>query len=483
MTFKHLRLSGWRQFKSVEIDFHPNLTIVTGSNGAGKTTILNVLNAHYGWQGQLVSTPMSAGAIGGGYTYLSDLWDVDLIPLTSLFLEHEATKRAALDSAKGGMTAEYLEQLESQLGQVLSQISPKKRGSLATAFVRWVDSGRFDPIDMTAAEQKDNRPIGQVGFIDGTISQILVPTKVTTSYQVQFSPRQQVKGLHIPSHRPIYAYQPVQSIATAPKGREQMIAQYTEIIRNRYMGHHHERTPNYYIKETLITLATFGYGNQVVDAVPEYLSLFEDFQKVLSLVLPPTLGFQRLSIRIPEVVLVTKTGDFSLDAVSGGLASIIDIAWQLFMYSPKGESFVATYDEPENHLHPELQRSFLPNLLKAFPAVQFIVASHNPFMVSSVPGSNVYVLRYDETNKVVSKLLDTVNRAGTANEILRDVLGLEYTLPLWVEGELDKIVAEFEKEPITPEGLDRLRAKMKALRLDQYVPETIAKLVDAKGDE
>ena len=182
-------------------------------------------------------------------------------------------------------------------------------------------------------------------------------------------------------------------------------------------------------------------------------------------------------------MLVTKTGDFSLDAVSGGLAAIIDVAWQLFMYSPEAEAFVVTYDEPENHLHPELQRSFLPNLIAAFPAVQFIVASHNPFIVSSVPGSNVYVLRYDKTNKVVSSLLDTVNRAGTANEILRDVLGLEYTLPLWVKGELDRIVTEFEKQPITTESLNRLRERMKALGLDKYFPETIVKLADARGDQ
>ena len=58
------------------------------------------------------------------------------------------------------------------------------------------------------------------------------------------------------------------------------------------MGQHHDRTPNYYIKETLISLATFAYGNQVVAAVPEYQKLFEDFQKVPSRVLLPPLGFE-----------------------------------------------------------------------------------------------------------------------------------------------------------------------------------------------
>lgn len=57
---------------------------------------------------------------------------------------------------------------------------------------------------------------------------------------------------------------------------------------------------------------------------------------------------------------------------------IIDITWQLYMFADTSESFVAIIDEPENHLHPELQRNFLGNLIKAFPNVQFIVATHNP---------------------------------------------------------------------------------------------------------
>ena len=122
-------------------------------------------------------------------------------------------------------------------------------------------------------------------------------------------------------------------------------------------------------------------------------------------------------------MLCTKTGNFPIDAVSGGISSIIDITWQLYMFADTSESFVALIDEPENHLHPELQKSFLGNLIKAFPNVQFIVATHNPFMISAVKESNVYVLDYNEEHKVFSTKLDYVNRAGTSNAILREVLG------------------------------------------------------------
>ena len=68
------------------------------------------------------------------------------------------------------------------------------------------------------------------------------------------------------------------------------------------------------------------------------------------------------------------------------------------MFADISESFLVLLDEPENHLHPELQKSFLGNLIKAFPNVQFIVATHNPFMITSQKDSNVYVLDYNDKN-------------------------------------------------------------------------------------
>ncbi|MFL1399228.1 AAA family ATPase, partial [Acinetobacter baumannii] len=61
--------------------------------------------------------------------------------------------------------------------------------------------------------------------------------------------------------------------------------------------------------------------------------------------------------------------------------SIIDLAWQIFLYSHDKDEFVVTIDEPENHLHPSMQRSLLNDFVKAFPKAQFIVVTHSPFIV------------------------------------------------------------------------------------------------------
>lgn len=177
------------------------------------------------------------------------------------------------------------------------------------------------------------------------------------------------------------------------------------------------------------------------------------------------------------MLICTDSGEFPIDAVSGGISSLINIAWQLYMFADRNEKFVAIIDEPENHLHPELQKNFLGNFIKAFPNVQFIIATHNPFMITSQKDSNVYVLNYNDEKKVYSQKLDYINKAGTSNEILRNVLGIESTMPTWAERELQNIIKKYSEKDLTNDSLSKLKVELNELGLGEYIPETISQIV------
>lgn len=427
MAFKRLSVANWRQFRNVDIEFHDRLTVLTGANGAGKTTLLNLLSRHFGWQGTLVSTPRRRA---NEKIFHSDYWTED-----------------SLEAFEEWLSSRTKESEEPPL-----------------------------PPEPSGPRQQ----IGNLAYSNGRVAAIEVSPYVGPSYNVDIMAQQEQKGMHIPSHRPIYSYQSVENIPTVPRKRSQAFATYLGIVQTRYYGGHHQRTPNYFMKETLIALAAFGYGNPAIDRDEESLQTFEGFQRVLRLVLPPSLGFQRLSIRLPEVVLVTRSGDFSLDAVSGGISSLVDLAWQIFMFAGEGEPFVVTLDEPENHLHPELQRTVLGSLLSAFPNVQFICASHNPFIVTSVPDSHIYALRYGTDHRVYSDFLSVVDRTGSSNEVLRDVLGLPSSSPAWVDQHLKDIESSLSDRPITQDLLAELRQRLTEAGLDRFVPSSLAALTRGK---
>lgn len=404
--FKNLLIHNWRQFAKVEISFHPRLTVLTGANGAGKTTILHLLNRHWGWNILYVSTPRFSKK--GGRRYWAGFWSKD---------------------------------------------------------------PREDPPADT--------PMNEVGKIDYAAhdqASLMVPSDVGETFEVSILPQHSLPGVYIPSHRPMYIHQKVDQIPTNVDARQQLFDVYLNEIRNRWAINQRVRSPSYMLKQSLISLATFGYGSAAVIPNEEARQTFEGFQEVLSIILPEALGFQQFRIRIPDVILETETGHFTLDAVSGGIAALIDIAWQVYLYSTLANEFVVAIDEPEAHLHPALQRSVLPSLLQAFPQAQFIVATHNPFVVGSTEDSAVYVLNFGDDHRVRSHLLDQVNKAGTANDLLRDVLGLESTSAVWVEATIHEILDRLKQRPLSQDVLDELRTDLGRLGLSRYLPDAVDKL-------
>lgn len=409
LNFSYLHLKAWRQFADVEISFNERMTILTGANGAGKTTILNLLARHFGWSIDLIGT-----------------------------------------------------------------LKITRRG----AWRYFSSAGKIDYEN----DQNFSCPIGTIKYSNQEEATLSVPVEVSENYRIEIANQQTVDGVYITSHRPVYAYQRVKQIPTQISATDQLFDQYINNLRQYYVPRAQIESPSYRLKSALISLAVFGYGNEAVEANVEAKSIFESFQKVLCRVLPADLEFCKIEIRLPDVILVCKHNEFSLDAASGGIAALIDLSWQIHMKSQTSDHFCVVLDEPENHLHPRLQRTVLPGLLDAFPNIQFITATHNPFVVTSVPDSTVVVLDFEDGFVKSRNLLD-LDRAASANQVLSDVLGVPFPMPLWVEDEVDKVVRSLEKSELSERVLTETRAKLADLGLGDMFPTVIERLLDRIGDQ
>lgn len=228
--------------------------------------------------------------------------------------------------------------------------------------------------------------IGTVNLDGENGYDIFVPTKVNTaSYSINLKPfntevTSNLKGLNISSHRFAFSYTKLEHIPTNILSKQQAFTKYTESLRKKIIpGSYYnptEENPTLHMKSTLISLAVFAQGNAFVKKDENSYNLLIGFIEVLKTLLPESLGFYNINMQNGKIVLLTSSGEFLLDSVSGGIGALIELAWQLYMYDEDGE-FVVVIDEIENHLHPTMQRNILPNLLRAFPKVQFIVTTHS----------------------------------------------------------------------------------------------------------
>ena len=75
-------------------------------------------------------------------------------------------------------------------------------------------------------------------------------------------------------------------------------------------------------------------------------------------------------------------------------------------------------DEIDLHLHPRWQARILEDLVRIFPNVQFILTTHSPVVVASVPRGNIRILGEDAATVPAME-----TRGRDTGDILNTVLG------------------------------------------------------------
>jgi AAA domain, putative AbiEii toxin, Type IV TA system len=91
-------------------------------------------------------------------------------------------------------------------------------------------------------------------------------------------------------------------------------------------------------------------------------------------------------------------------ALSDGFRSYIgllaDMLYNMHTVSPKGKltdlAGVVIIDDIDIHLHPGWQREIVPKLAETFPKLQFIITTHSPLVVGTVHAANIRVVEENQ---------------------------------------------------------------------------------------
>lgn len=100
--------------------------------------------------------------------------------------------------------------------------------------------------------------------------------------------------------------------------------------------------------------------------------------------------------------IFTEGKRFKFTEMSDGFAAVLDIVADLILKMQDGKSLTRSYqkegvvliDEIETHLHLGLQKIIMPLLTQVFPNIQFIVTTHSPFVLNSMPNAVAYDLEH-----------------------------------------------------------------------------------------
>ena len=131
---------------------------------------------------------------------------------------------------------------------------------------------------------------------------------------------------------------------------------------------------------------------------------FEDFESLMRQIYQDDHLALEFNYRDYSFKICTEGKKFKFTEVSDGFAAVLDIVADLILKMQDDSSLTRSYqkegivliDEIETHLHLALQKVIMPLLTKVFPNIQFVITTHSPFVLSSMPNAVAYDLEHKE---------------------------------------------------------------------------------------
>lgn len=131
---------------------------------------------------------------------------------------------------------------------------------------------------------------------------------------------------------------------------------------------------------------------------------FEDFESLMRQIYQDDNLALDFNYRDYSFKICTEGKKFKFTEVSDGFAAVLDIVADLILKMQDDSSLTRSYqkegivliDEIETHLHLALQKVIMPLLTKVFPNIQFVITTHSPFVLSSMPNAVAYDLEHQE---------------------------------------------------------------------------------------
>ena len=373
MYINHLELHNFRCFDKLELDFHNQLTVIVGGNGAGKTAILE-------------ATAIAAG------TFFNGMDAIRSIPIKSTDAKY----------------AYYTSGSEQDLQQTYP-VEVSARGTIDNERISWKRS---------------------LNGIDGKTTIKDAAAIIEKTKEIQSRLRKGDKSLILP----IIAYYGTGRMWDFHREKQEgKIPVNTQT--NGYIdcldGNANAKLMKKWFKK--MTITNYQRVEENLGTMPEFEVVCEAMAKCLSLTTDYSDVAFKYSLTADEIVVFYTDvhGNrmrLPLNQLSDGykctISMVADIAYRMATLNPQllsgiltGTPGIVLIDEVDLHLHPEWQQRILADLISIFPKVQFIVSTHAPAVINTVGGEHIVIVN---NNTVTSSPTDTFGR--DVNTIVQTIM-------------------------------------------------------------
>lgn len=378
MKINKLSLSSFRGIKKLDLELNPQLTLLIGANGTGKTSVLDALSILLSWVVARVRRSGTSGQL---------INDLDIQNKSSV----------TLISVEGCTDFDQPKRLAWRLVKTKAGHLP---GESKTELSTITDYAKYINSQISNNLEKCNIPLFAHYKVNRAVLDI--PLRIRKSHTFDL----------------LEAWD--NSLTSASNFRS-----FFEWFRNREDLENEIRGMR-------------GWQQQFLPLLPHEAQFpdiqFPDIQleavrKALNAFLPE---FSDFAVRRNPLRMITQKQDqeIQIDQLSDGekclIALIGDLARRLAIANPARANplegtGVVIIDEIELHLHPKWQRMVLPQLIKTFPNCQFVISTHSPQVISEIDAKHIRIFSRDQDQQI--QVLTPKQSLGlTSNEILDELM-------------------------------------------------------------
>jgi len=400
ISIKSLRLINFRMFHDLKIVFenntkdNSNLTVLIGNNGTGKTTVMEAVEKSLSWlYRNVIKKDVNGESIG-----FDDIRRSQNVDYASIITEFNITDGTSFDielckSTKGFKGTKKSQYADIKLLADILRVSNSGITEYNLPIMTFYSVKRSTDIPKSDLKNLDNKKLHKQKKFDAYENTL----NGRADFDLFFNWYEALDTLSL------YADKKNQAVQSEISELEAELA--SDLLQVMQKQAETDESVKKYLdkfrldkQDAINRLKKQLEGNIAQRQIDIVTKAIEAFMPEFH-----SLRIERSENNENSSGMLINKGDIALSVsqLSQGekslLAMVADIARRLILLNPSLENplegrGVVLIDEIDLHLHPAWQQTVIVNLLETFPNIQFIISTHSPQVLSTVPAQCIRIL-------------------------------------------------------------------------------------------